>query len=425
VGKRVYFLVLLVLVFFGLFNTQSYPGLGENIDKGDTAWMLVSSAFVLLMTPGLAFFYGGMVSKKSVISTMLQSFVALGVVSVVWVLVGFSLAFGESIGGIIGNPFTYLNFKGVGLDANPDFAPTIPFLLFALFQLKFAIITPALITGSFAERVRFRSYILFIVLFILFIYTPLAHMTWHPEGLLRNWGVLDFAGGTVVHMSAGFAALAGAVYLGKRKQVAHHPAQVPYIILGTGLLWFGWFGFNAGSALGANAAAVVAFANTNIASAVAMLTWIFFERFQGRKMSAVGACIGAIVGLVAITPAAGFVNIGQSMFIGFAAAIISNYAIRIKNKTVLDDTLDVFPSHGVGGIVGMMLTAVFATEVGLVYGETNTLLYHFIALILVAIFTFFGSLALYWLVDKIIPIRVREEQEDKGLDLSQHGEQFE
>lgn len=421
-GKKLYFIVLVLLVFLALFTSAPYIGDGTGIDKGDTTWMLVASAFVLLMTPGLAFFYGGMVAKPNVISTMLQSFVALGVVSVVWVLIGFSLSFGESIGGVIGNPLTYMNFRNVGLDPNPAFASTIPFLLFALFQLKFAIITPALITGSFAERVRFRSYILFIVLFSIFIYAPLAHMTWHPDGLLRNLGVLDFAGGTVVHMSAGFAALAGAVFLGKRKKVSHNPANVPYIILGTGLLWFGWFGFNAGSALGANADAVIAFANTNIASAVAMLTWIFFERFQGKKMSAIGACIGAIVGLVAITPAAGFVNIGQSMFIGFTAAIISNYAIRLKNKTVLDDTLDVFPSHGVGGIVGMILTAVFAKQVGLIYGETETFLYHMLTLIAVAIFTFFGSLALYWLVDKILPIRVREEQELKGLDLSQHGE---
>lgn len=424
-GKKFYFIVLVLLVFFGLFNTAPYIGDGAGIDKGDTAWMLVSSAFVLLMTPGLAFFYGGMVDKKNVISTMLQSFVALGVVSIIWVVVGFSLAFGDSIGGIIGNPLTFLNFKNVGLDPNPDFSSTIPFLLFALFQLKFAIITPALITGSFAERVRFRSYILYIVLFTLIIYTPLAHMTWHPDGLLRKLGVLDFAGGTVVHMSAGFAALAGAVFLGKRKEVKHDPAQVPYVILGTGLLWFGWFGFNAGSALGANADAVIAFANTNVASAVAMITWIFFERFHDRKMSAIGACIGAIVGLVAITPAAGFVNIGQSMFIGFAAAIISNYAIRLKNKTVVDDTLDVFPSHGVGGIVGMILTAVFAKEVGLVYGETTTFVYHLLALVAVGVFTFFGSLALYWVVNKIIPIRVREDQEKRGLDLSQHGEQFE
>jgi Amt family ammonium transporter len=356
---------------------------------------------------------------------MLQSFIALGVVSILWVLVGFSLAFGDSIGGIIGNPLTYFAFNNVGLEPNSDFSSTIPFLLFALFQLKFAIITPALITGSFAGRVRFRSYIFFMVLFSLLIYSPLAHMTWHPDGLFRNWGILDFAGGTVVHMSAGFAALAGAIFLGKRKEIIESPANVPYVILGTGLLWFGWFGFNAGSALGANSDAVIAFANTNIASATAMITWIFYERMLGRKMSAVGACIGAVVGLVAITPAAGFVNIGQSMFIGFIAAIISNYAIHLKNKTNVDDTLDVFPSHGVGGIVGMLLTAVFAKQVGLIYGQTDTFLYHLLGLVLVSVYCFFGSYLLYMFVDRVLTMRVREDQEERGLDLSQHGEKLE
>jgi len=410
------------LVLVSLFSAEHYQELTSVIDSGDTAWMLVASAFVLLMTPGLSFFYGGMVSKKNIISTMLQSFIALGVISVLWVIVGFSLSFGDSIGGIIGNPMTYFNFRNVGLEPNADFAATIPFLLFALFQLKFAIITPALITGSFAERVRFRSYILFMILFSLVIYSPLAHMTWHPDGLFRNWGVLDFAGGTVVHMSAGFAALAGAVFLGKRKNKQKNPANVPYVILGTGLLWFGWFGFNSGSALGANTDAVLAFANTNVASATAMITWIFYERMLGRKMSAVGACIGAVVGLVAITPAAGFVNIGQSMFIGFTAAIVCNYAIRLRTKSNLDDTLDVFPSHGVGGIVGMLLTAVFATGVGLVEGETTTFLYHLLALVITATFTFGGSLLIYKAVDMILPMRVREDQEERGLDLSQHGE---
>ncbi|MBT5870873.1 MAG: ammonium transporter, partial [Bacteroidetes bacterium] len=335
-GKKINFFILAIIVIICVYSASNYQELTTIIDSGDTAWMIVASAFVLLMTPGLSFFYGGMVSKKNIISTMLQSFIALGVVSILWVLVGFSLAFGDSIGGIIGNPLTYFAFNNVGLEPNSDFSSTIPFLLFALFQLKFAIITPALITGSFAGRVRFRSYIFFMVLFSLLIYSPLAHMTWHPDGLFRNWGILDFAGGTVVHMSAGFAALAGAIFLGKRKEIIESPANVPYVILGTGLLWFGWFGFNAGSALGANSDAVIAFANTNIASATAMITWIFYERMLGRKMSAVGACIGAVVGLVAITPAAGFVNIGQSMFIGFIAAIISNYAIHLKNKTNVD-----------------------------------------------------------------------------------------
>ena len=424
-GRKINFIVLTLIVIFCAFTATSYQELSTTIDKGDTAWMLVASAFVLLMTPGLSFFYGGMINKKNIISTMLQSFVALGVISVLWVLVGFSLAFGDSIGGIIGNPLTYLNFKNVGIEPNPDFSETIPFLLYALFQLKFAIITPALITGSFAGRIRFRSYILFMVLFSLLIYSPLAHMTWHPDGLLRNWGVLDFAGGTVVHMSAGFAALAGAIYLGKRKKAVESHANVPYVILGTGLLWFGWFGFNAGSALGANGDAVIAFANTNVASATAMIAWLFYERFMGRKMSAVGACIGAVVGLVAITPAAGFVNIGQSILIGFVASIISNWMIHLKNKTEIDDTLDVFPSHGIGGVVGMILTAVFAANVGLVYGETETFYYHIIALVITAIFTFGGSYLLFVTVDKLLKMRVREDQEERGLDISQHGEQIE
>jgi Amt family ammonium transporter len=423
--KKTNFIILTILVILCVMTASNYQELSSEIDSGDTAWMIVASAFVLLMTPGLSFFYGGMVSKKNIISTMLQSFIALGVISILWVVVGFSLAFGESIGGIIGNPFTYFAFKNVGSEPNPNFSSTIPFLLFALFQLKFAIITPALITGSFAGRVRFRSYIFFMVLFSIFIYSPLAHMTWHPNGLFRNWGILDFAGGTVVHMSAGFAALAGAMFLGKRKEISHNPTNVPYVILGTGLLWFGWFGFNAGSALGANSDAVIAFANTNIASATAMITWIFYERMLGRKMSAIGACIGAVVGLVAITPAAGFVNIGQSMFIGFIAAIISNLAIHLKNKTGIDDTLDVFPSHGVGGIVGMLLTAVFASEVGLIYGKTTTFFFHLLGLLIVSIFCFGGSYLLYMFVDKILTMRVREDQEEKGLDLSQHGEKLE
>lgn len=423
-GKKINFLVLLLLVIIATLASSDYPELITSIDKADTAWMLVSSAFVLLMTPGLSFFYGGMINKKNVISTMLQSFVALGVISVLWVLIGFSLAFGESIGGVIGNPLTYFNFNNVGIEPNPEFSSTIPFLIYALFQLKFAIITPALITGSFAGRIRFRSYILFMVLFSLLVYCPLAHMTWHPEGLFRNWGVLDFAGGTVVHMSAGFAALAGAIYLGERKKKIESNANVPFVLLGTGLLWFGWFGFNAGSALGANGDAVIAFSNTNVASATAMITWLFYERMNGRKMSAVGACIGAVVGLVAITPAAGFVNIGHSMLIGFVASIVSNWMIHLKNKSQIDDTLDVFPSHGIGGIVGMVLTGVFAANVGLIYGETTTFFYHLIALIITALFSFGVSFALFKLVDKLLKMRVRPDQEERGLDLSQHGEKI-
>ena len=426
-SKKLNFIILTVIVIISLICSAEYTFIEStnySIDTGDTAWMIVASAFVLLMTPGLAFFYGGLVNRKNVISTMLQSFVALGVMSVLWVFIGFSLAFGESYHGIIGNPFTYFNFNNVTLSPNPDFSSTIPFLLFALFQLKFAIIAPALITGSFAERIRFRSYILIMILFSLFIYCPLAHMTWHPEGLLRNWGVLDFAGGTVVHLSAGLAALAGAIYLGKRKKMIEEPANIPFVILGTGLLWFGWFGFNAGSALGANIDAVIAFANTNLASATSMITWIFLDRMLNKKMSAIGACIGAIVGLVAITPAAGFVNLGQRIFIGFFAAVISNIAIQVQKQCNIDDTLDVFPSHGVGGIVGMILTGVLAKDVGLIYGETETFMFHLIALILVSIGVFGGSLLIYKIVDLVLPVRVREDQEERGLDNSQHGERI-
>jgi Amt family ammonium transporter len=339
--------------------------------------------------------------------------------------VGFSLAFGDSLGGIIGNPATFFMFKGVTGATHPDLSPTIPLLLFAMFQLKFAVITPALITGSFAERVRFTSYMLFITLFIVFIYSPLAHMTWHPNGLLRTMGVLDFAGGTVVHMSAGFAALAGALMLGRRKDhtgEAHTPANIPFIILGTGMLWFGWFGFNAGSALAANETAAQAFATTNTASASAALAWIFFDMLKGRKPSAVGACIGAVVGLVAITPAAGYVSVGASIFIGAFSSIVSSFMVSLKSKTAIDDTLDVFPCHGIGGLMGMLLTGVFAKDVGLAFGPTKTFLMHCLALILVSGFSFFGSYILYKITDWILPMRVSPEDEEMGLDLSQHGE---
>ena len=434
-NRKTFFILLSLTILIVLFfsNPQSNSTQLVSINHADTAWMIVASALVLLMTPGLAFFYGGMVSKKNVISTMLQSFIALGVISLVWVLFGFSLAFGNTINGwgIIGDPFQYAFLNN--LDSNNS---NIPFLLFALFQLKFAIITPAIITGSFAERIRFRSYLLFMILFCVVIYTPMAHMTWAGDGLFANFGdalglkgfeglhVLDFAGGTVVHMTAGLAALAGALFLGRRKKIEAEPANIPFIILGTGLLWFGWFGFNAGSALAANYDAVIAFANTNIASASSMITWVLFDRFLNKKISAVGACIGAIVGLVAITPAAGFVTINHSIVIGFITALVCNLTmIRIKKSNTIDDTLDVFASHGIGGVCGMMLTAVFAQDVGLIYGEVNTFILHLIACIAVILFSFFGSLLLYKIVDLILPIRVREDQEERGLDLSQHGEE--
>jgi ammonium transporter, Amt family len=402
---------------------------GGPINPGDVAWMLTATGLVLLMTPGLSFFYGGMVRSKNVVSTMLQSFVAMGVISILWIVVGFSLAFGDSIHGLIGNPLTFFMFTRVGAATHPDLAPTIPLILFALFQLKFAIITPALITGSFAERVRFTSYLLFMCLFSIFVYSPLAHWTWHPDGFLHKLGVLDFAGGTVVHMSAGFAALAGAMTLGRRRAheagESHTPANIPFVILGTGMLWFGWFGFNAGSALSASGQAAMAFATTNTASAAAALAWIFFDGMRGQKPSALGACVGAVVGLVAITPAAGYVSIGESIFIGTCASVVSNLMVHWKNTSTVDDTLDVFPCHGVGGMVGMLMTGLFAKDVGLTSGHAWTFLVHCGALVFVAVFSYAGSWILYKVTNTIIPLRVSDEQEEIGLDLSQHGEVME
>jgi len=337
------FVVLLIVAILAIFaplelNFEDKAGV---YNGADIAWILVATALVFLMTPGLAFFYGGMVHRKNVISTMIKSVVATGVVTIIWVTIGYSLCFGESIGGWIGNPTTHLFMKGISSGAPWSLAPTIPLGLFALFQLMFAIITPGLVVGAVAERVKFTSYILFIVLFSLFVYAPIAHWTWHPEGFLFKMGALDFAGGTVVHISAGCAALAGALVLKRRKahleQREIPPANIPYVLIGTGLLWFGWFGFNAGSALGANALAVSAFATTNTAAASAGLSWMFFDVMRGKKPSVLGFCIGAVVGLVAITPAAGFVAVPQSIFIGFVAAIISNLAVYYKSKSKLDD----------------------------------------------------------------------------------------
>ena len=430
------FLVLIAVAVASLF-IHSSP---DFVDTGtystaDIAWIIVATALVFLMTPGLAFFYGGMVHRKNVISTMIKSVVAAGVVSILWIVVGYSLCFGPSIGGFIGNPFTHLFFKGVNSGAPWSLAPTIPLTLFALFQLMFAIITPGLVVGAVAERIRFTSYILFIALFSLLVYAPIAHWTWHPDGFLFKMGVLDFAGGTVVHISAGCAALAGALVLKRRKshleQKEIPPANIPYVLIGTGLLWFGWFGFNAGSALGANALAVSAFATTNTAAAAAGLSWMFFDVVRGKKPSVLGFCIGAVVGLVAITPAAGFVAIPQSIFIGVLAAMISNIAVYFKSKSKLDDTLDVFPCHGVGGMVGMLLTGVFATKTvnsagaeGLFYGNGAFFLTQVKALLIVVTYSFTVSFLIFKFINFILPLRVSIEEEEVGLDASQHDEKY-
>lgn len=427
-------LVVVILVVLCLFN-PSLPDPSKNIEYNgaDIAWMLASTALVLIMTPGLAYFYGGMVKKKNVISTMLQSFICMAVVAVLWVVFGFSLVFGDSIGGVVGNPMTYFMFDGV-LDGEPwPGAPTIPFTLFAMYQLKFAIITPALITGAVAERVKFTSYVLFICLFFVCIYAPLAHATWHPEGLLFKLGVLDFAGGTVVHMSAGLTALAAALYMKHGREFKEHtPARITYVLLGTGLLWFGWFGFNAGSAFGASQLAATALATTSTSSGAAALTYIFFDAAKGIKPSAMGVCIGVVVGLVAITPAAGFVSVPHSLVIGAVAAVVSRLCIEWRTNSQVDDTLDVFPSHGVGGMVGMIMTGVFAHNSinsavesnGLFYGETSLFYAHIIGLIGASAFTLIVAFILLKIVDLITPLRVKEEDELVGLDISQHGEKL-
>ncbi|MEJ5994268.1 ammonium transporter [Pedobacter sp. Du54] len=429
------FAVLIVIAILALF-IPLLPNFDEGKYSGpDIAFVLIASALVFLMTPGLAFFYGGMVHRKNVLSTMIKSVVAAGVITVLWTVVGFSLAFGDSIGGFIGNPTTFLFFQGVNSGPSWSLAPTVPLSLFAVFQLMFAIITPGLVVGAVAERIKFTSYILFIVLFAIFIYSPLAHWTWHPDGFLFKMGVLDFAGGTVVHISAGMAALAGALVLKRRKSHLEHaevpPANIPYVLIGTGLLWFGWFGFNAGSALGANALAVSAFITTNTAAGAAGLSWMFFDVARGKKPSVLGFCIGAVVGLVAITPGAGFVSIPSSIFIGTFAAVISNLVVSWKQKTSLDDTLDVFPCHGVGGIVGMLLTGVFATKTvnsagadGLLYGNPEFFFTQLKGALIVVAFSFVGSFIVFQLINFVQPIRVSAEEEEEGLDASQHDEKY-
>ena len=430
------FLILIVVAVGAIF----VPSVADFADSSkynfaDIAWVLVATALVFLMTPGLAFFYGGMVHRKNVISTMIKSVVAAGVVTILWIVVGYSLCFGPTMGGFIGNPTTHLFFKGVNSGAPWSLGPTIPLTLFALFQLMFAIITPGLVVGAVAERIRFASYILFIALFSLLVYAPIAHWTWNPEGFLFKMGVLDFAGGTVVHISAGCAALAGALVLKRRKVHIEHkeipPANIPYVLIGTGLLWFGWFGFNAGSALAANSLAVSAFATTNTAAAAAGLTWMFLDVAQGRKPSVVGFCVGAVVGLVAITPAAGYVAIPQSIFVGFIAAVVSSMAVKIRAKSRLDDTLDVFPCHGIGGMVGMLMTGVFATKTvnaagndGLLFGNIAFFLTQLKALAIVVAYSFTVSYAIFKFINYVLPLRVSAEDEILGLDATQHNEKY-
>ncbi|MDE2765090.1 MAG: ammonium transporter [Chloroflexota bacterium] len=393
------------------------------MNSGDTAWILVSSALVLLMTPGLAFFYGGLVRGRNVVSTIMLSFMAIAVVSLVWVLWGYSLAFGAG-GWFIGD-FSYLGLRGIDVNAGGN----IPDLLFVVFQMMFAIITPALITGALVERFKFTTYLLFLVLWITLVYAPIAHWVWAEEGWLFKEGALDFAGGTVVHINAACAAVAAAVLVGKRRDPGLEPHNVPYVVLGAALLWFGWFGFNAGSGLAANGQAVNAFLVTNTAAAAGALTWGVLSQFQHQRMSAVGVATGAVAGLVAITPAAGFVGVMGAMAIGAGAGALGYAAVLLRPKTGIDDALEVFAVHGVGGIWGALATGIFAVAAiggtaGLVEGNAGQMLTQLYGVLATVGYSFIVTLIILKVLDLIpgLGLRVKEREEDVGLDVAAHGE---
>ena len=425
--------LMLVIALVGAFMPEE-EGLWDFVEteectSANVAWMITATIFVLMMTPGLSLFYGGMVGKKNVISTILQSFIAMGIISIMWVVVAFSLCFGDDVSGLglIGDPTQFFMFQGVGAKPYEKITASIPLALYALFQMKFAIITPSLITGSFAERVRFSAYMVFMMLFCIFIYCPLAHWTWHPDGLLHKLlDIHDFAGGIVVHASSGVAALAGAIFLGSRqnaKSQQHLPANVPFVILGAALLWLGWFGFNGGSGLAADGIAIKAFLNTNTAGATAMMTWVFLDCLRGRKPSGMGAAVGAVVGLVAITPCADVVTTASSFIIAVLTTIVCNFAVYRTSKSGLDDALDVFPTHGMGGIFATILTGIFSYT-GLIHGGYMEFVNSIIGVVIVIVYTFVVSLALYWVTNKMIPMRVSLNSEKMGLDISQHDESY-
>lgn len=400
----------------------------NQINSGDTAFVLISAALVCLMTPGLAFFYGGLVRRKNVLTIMMQSFISLGVVTTIWVFGGFSLAFGTDIGGIIGN-FKYFFLNGVGFAPNPSYGPTIPFAAFFVYQEMFAIITPALITGAFADRVNFKSYLKFLVFWSILVYIPLAHWIW-GGGFLQKMGVVDFAGGIVVHVSAGIAALASVFFVGKRKLQPGEklaPHNIAFVALGTGLLWFGWFGFNGGSALAANGLAATAFVNTDIAGSIAMITWLFISWMHEGRPSMVGALTGAVAGLATITPCAGFVPAWASAIIGLASAVICYLAVQLRIRLDWDDALDVWGVHGVGGILGSILVGVFASSAingvsGLLEGNVHQFLVQFSGTVIASVYSFVVTFIILKVVNHFDPVRVSDEIETKGLDETIHGE---
>jgi Amt family ammonium transporter len=401
----------------------------DTIDSGDTAWVLIATALVLVMTPALGFFYGGMVRRKNVLSTLNLSFVMMCLISLQWLLFGYTLAFGPSQKGLIGG-LEYLGFAGVGAEPNANYAATIPHMAFAAYQMMFAVITPALITGTFVERVRYKSFILFSLLWATLVYAPVAHWVWGVGGMLRNLGALDFAGGTVVHISAGFSALAFALVIRSRRSFGSviEPHNIPFSVLGAGLLWFGWFGFNGGSALAANGLAVTALVNTNTAAAAAGLVWMFLS-WRDNKPSVLGIVTGAVVGLVAITPAAGFVTPTAAIIIGAVAAPISYYAIKFRQRRSLDESLDVWACHGMGGLWGALATGIFATTAvnpaganGLLYGNPAQLGIQAIAAGITIVFAFSVTFIIARVLRATVGLSVTDTEEQVGLDIAEHGE---
>jgi len=402
------------------------------INAGDTAWVLLATALVMLMTPAVGFFYGGMVSSKNVVSVIKQSMVILALVSVQWVVLGYTLAFGPDVGGVIGN-LDFFGLKGVGFAPNADYAATIPHLSFMAFQAMFAIITPALIIGAFVGRIRFKTLVIFTLLWTTLVYDPIAHSVWAVGGWIRDMGALDFAGGTVVHMSAGFSALAAAILVGRRLDQSEPSVSannVPFVILGAALLWFGWFGFNAGSALAAGALAASAFVVTNTAAAAAALTWVALSWAQNGKPSAMAAAIGAVCGLVAITPASGYVGPVASIAIGIIAGVVTYTAVYIRSrKTRVDDTLDVWAAHGVGGLAGAVLTGFFAEKAinaagnnGALFGNPDQVIVQILAVAATATYAFVATYVLLKVISFFSPLRVESHEEEEGLDMATHGE---
>ncbi len=431
------FLSLGIIFQYGLMASQGFaqgtasPPL--KVDLGDTAWMLMSTALVMLMTPGLALFYGGMVRRKNVLGTIMQSFIALGVISIQWVLWGYSLSFGPDFGHIIGN-FSWAGLSGVGVEPNPDYAATIPHQVFMIFQMMFAVITPALITGAIAERFKFKTYLVFLILWSTFVYAPIAHWVWGIGGWMRNLGALDFAGGLVVHVSSGVSALAAAIVCGKRRGHGHigeltPPHNLTMTLTGAALLWFGWFGFNAGSALASGALAGSAFINTHCAAAAATLSWTFVEWAHRGKPTVLGAASGSVAGLVGITPASGFVTPLAAIVIGLCVGALCYWGVSMKSRFGYDDSLDAVGVHGLGGSFGAIATGLFATTAinaaganGLFYGNPSILGAQVLSLVVCIVFSFVMTWVILKILKKTMGLRVDDQEELEGLDISQHGE---